>query len=175
MRDPDTSQDSEEVCGPNGRSQRPADDLLLQEVGSFAGRDPQGRMERALLEKQQAHSRYSISVCCMKEHSPPALLGPYQRHVTGGRDREVRWARICALVEVCGLTCTAAPLRAKCCDTLFRKFENCSRSCTPWGVTGQVRTAPTPAPWPVPRGPHLELAEPNLLHLFSDKRLNLWT
>lgn len=77
MRDPDTSQDSKEVCGPNGRSQRPADDLLLQEVGSFAGRDPPGQNgESSLLEKQQAHSKYSISVCCMKEHKPTCTSGP---------------------------------------------------------------------------------------------------
>lgn len=56
MRDPDTSQDSKEVCGPNGRSQRPADDLLLQEVGSFVGRDPRGRMERALSWKSSRHT-----------------------------------------------------------------------------------------------------------------------
>ena len=82
---------------------------------------------------------------------------------------------VCALGGVCGLTCTGAPLRVKYHGPLFRKLENCSRSCTPWRVTGQVRNAPTPGAWPVLRGPHLELAEPNLLYLFSDKWLNLWT
>ena len=31
----------------------------------------------------------------MKEHSPPALLGPSQHHMTRGGGKEVRWALTC--------------------------------------------------------------------------------
>ena len=76
MRGPDTSQDTKEGCGPSGRSQRPTGDLMLQQVGSFAGRAPQAEW-RELSPGKAAGTQQVLNKCLLHERAQPTCTsGP---------------------------------------------------------------------------------------------------
>ena len=76
MRGPDTSWTQRKYVAPNRRSQRPTGDLLLQEVGSFAGRVPWVE-PRELSPGKAAGTQQVLSTCLLHERAqPPCTSGP---------------------------------------------------------------------------------------------------